>query len=301
MNIAAMKHYTALTCYADRDTLDLLTALGSQMPITGMLDNDASLVLYFDEGNFADEHVEELRSLLPEDTEVEFEIGNVEEQNWNAEFEQSLQPIRIGEHLIVTQSWNPVTLNDPDDLVVMIDPKMSFGTGHHESTRLIAKLMMGLDYTDRRVLDIGTGTGVLAIIAAKSGAGRILAFDNNEWAVAKTLENLALNEVSDAIEVRQSEMSGIEEGDFDIVLANMHRNIIIELLPEIVKRMRNSDEAVLLTSGVLIVDYDSLIDAAAQHGLAPLSEERENEWVATMFGPPPHPSPLPEGEGIRTG
>ena len=289
MNIAAMKHYTALTCYADRDTLDLLTALGSQMPITGMLDTDASVVLYFDEGKFADESVEELRSLLPEDTEVEFEIGSVEEQNWNAEFEQSLQPIRIGEKLVVTQSWNPITMNDPGALVVMIDPKMSFGTGHHESTRLIAKLMMGLDYTNRRVLDIGTGTGLLAIIAAKRGAGRVLAFDNNEWAVANTLENLALNEVSDEIETRQCELSEIEEGEFDIVLANMHRNIIIELLPEIVKRMRNSDEAVLLTSGVLIVDYDSLIDAAAEQGLAVLSEERENEWVATMFGKAPSP------------
>jgi ribosomal protein L11 methyltransferase len=289
MNFAAMKHYTALTCYADRDTLDLLTAFGSQMPITGMLDNDASLVLYFDEGDFAETSVEELRSLLPEDTEVEFEIGKVEEQNWNAEFEQSLQPIRIGESLIVTQSWNPVTMNDPDALVVMIDPKMSFGTGHHESTRLIAKLMMGLDYTNRRVLDIGTGTGVLAIIAAKRDAGRVLAFDNNEWAVANTLENLALNEVSDAIETRQCELSEIEEGEFDIVLANMHRNIIIELLPEIVKRMCNSDEAVLLTSGVLIVDYDSLIEAAALQGLAVLAEERENEWVATMFGKSPSP------------
>jgi ribosomal protein L11 methyltransferase len=279
-----MKHYSALTCYADRQTLDLLTAVGSMLPITGMLDNDTNLVLYFDEGDFSDERLEEIRSWLPEEVDVEFEIGSVEEQNWNAEFEQSLEPVHVAEGLVITQSWNPVEGNDPNHLVVMIDPKMSFGTGHHESTRLIARLMMRLEYTGKRVLDIGTGTGVLAIIAAKRGAARVLAFDNNEWAVANTLENLALNDISEEVTVRQCEMSEIDEEGFDIILANLHRNIIMELLPEIARKLADSDEAVLLTSGVLIVDYDSLLDAAAEHGLKPIAEERENEWVATMFG-----------------
>ncbi len=131
------------------------------------------------------------------------------------------------------------------------------------------------------MLDIGTGTGVLAIIAALSGAGTIVAFDNNEWAVQNTRENLALNNVSESIEVIEGELADVPGEDFDIVLANLHRNLIIELLPQIAGRL--SAAGVLLTSGVLIVDYDGLVDAAAEQGLAPVADERENDWIATRW------------------
>ena len=167
-------------------------------------------------------------------------------------------------------------------MVVVIDPKMSFGTGHHESTRLIARLLMDLEIEGRRVLDIGTGTGVLAIIAAFRDADTIVAFDNNEWAVQNTRENIALNNVSERIEVLQGELAEVEQSGFDIVLANLHRNLIIELLPQITERLVPG-AGTLLTSGVLIVDYDGLVEAAAAQGLAPVAEERENDWIATRW------------------
>ena len=277
-----MKNYDALTCYADRETLDLLIAVGGTLPITGIVDNDMSITLYFDEGVFNDDITETLRAWVPEGKEAEFERGLVEEQNWNAEFEQSLQPVRLTERLVITQSWNPVEPEHEEDLVVTIDPKMSFGTGHHESTRLIARLMTRIDFKGKRVLDIGTGTGVLAIIARKYGAAHILAVDNNEWAVENTRENIALNDTPDII-VNFGELSDVEENDFDIILANIHRNIIIELLPEMVKKLRPSPESAILTSGVLIADYDTLLEAAIPHHLAPADEERENEWIASQF------------------
>ena len=279
-----MKHYDALTCHADRETLDLLTAVSSTLPITGVVDNDMSVTLYFDEGIYNEGFLDDLRSWLPEGSAVEFELGTVEEQNWNAEFEQSLQPVRLTERLVITQSWNPIEPESADDLVVTIDPKMSFGTGHHESTRLIATLMTRLDFGGRRVLDVGTGTGVLAIIASKYGAGEIVAIDNNEWAVENTRENIALNG-TDEIIVRHCELDAVEEGEFDIILANIHRNIIIELFPAMVAKLRSDGGSRLLTSGVLIADYDGLLEAAAQSGLEPIDEQRENEWVATTFRP----------------
>jgi ribosomal protein L11 methyltransferase len=277
-----LKQYSALTCHADRDTLDLLTAVSGTLPITGIVDNDASVTLYFDEGAYNEEILESLRSWVPDGADVEFELGSVEEQNWNAEFESSLQPVRLTENLVITQSWNPVTPSGPDDLVVTIDPKMSFGTGHHESTRLIARLMTGIDFHGKRVLDIGTGTGVLAIIAARYGAAHVVAIDNNEWAVENTRENIAMNDAPDII-VMPGELADVAENDFDIILANIHRNIIIELLPEMVRRLRRSDDARILTSGVLIADYESLAAAAAEVGLYAAREERENEWVASEF------------------
>jgi ribosomal protein L11 methyltransferase len=279
-----LKHYSALTCFAGRDTLDVLIAVSGTLPITGVVDNDASVTLYFDEGVYSEEILEGLRLWVPEGEEAEFELGKVEEQNWNAEFESSLEPVRLTEHLVITQSWNPVAAAGPDDLIVTIDPKMSFGTGHHESTRLIAKLMTRVDFRGRHVLDIGTGTGVLAIIAAKYGAGYVVAVDNNEWAVENTHENIAMNDTPD-IAVIMGELADVDEGEFDIILANIHRNIIIELLPEMKKRLRDSPDACILTSGVLIADYDSLLEAASELGFGAADEERENEWVASRFTP----------------
>ena len=277
-----MKQYDALTCYANRETLELLLAVSSTLEITGTLDEETSITLYFDEGGATPQTIETLQSWLPEGAELRIEATRVEEQNWNAEFEASLQPVRIGERLIITQSWQPQQ-SDEQTLQVVIDPKMSFGTGHHESTRLISLLLMKLDPAAKRVLDIGTGTGVLAIVAALRGAAATIAFDNNEWAVANTIENVALNGVANHIDVRQCELEEIAEGEFDIILANLHRNIIIQLLPGIVQRM-GANSPLLLTSGVLIEDYQSLLDAAANHGLHPIDEARENEWVATVFG-----------------
>lgn len=277
-----MKQYDALTCYANRETLELLLAVSSTLEITGTLDEETSITLYFDEGGATPQAIETLQSWLPEGAELRIEATRVEEQNWNAEFEASLQPVRIGERLIITQSWQPQQ-SDEQTLQVVIDPKMSFGTGHHESTRLISLLLMKLDPAAKRVLDIGTGTGVLAIVAALRGAAATIAFDNNEWAVANTIENVALNGVANQIDVRQCELEEIAEGEFDIILANLHRNIIIQLLPGIVQRM-GANSPLLLTSGVLIEDYQSLLDAAANHGLHPIDEARENEWVATVFG-----------------
>lgn len=279
-----MKHYIALTLIGERPELELVLAFGSTLPTTGVVDNDDALVFYFDEPDFTEQTIEEIRSWLPEDSGMEFETGTVEEQNWNAEFEQSLQPVRVAENLVFTQSWNPVSPTGPDDLVVVIDPKMSFGTGHHESTRLISKLMMELDFTGRRVLDIGTGTGVLAIIAAQKGASSIIAIDNNEWAVDNTVENLTLNAISsELVEVRLCELDGVPEGPFEIVLANMHRNVIMELLPTIVEKLPSEGEGYLLTSGILFADYESLVEAARTHGLKPVAEEQENEWIATTW------------------
>ena len=274
-----MKHYDALVCSGDRETLELLTALSTRLPITGALDTDVSLVLYFEDGVVNDALIEEIRSWMP-GRDLDIEREEIEEQNWNAEFERSLEPVWVSEDLVITQSWNPVDSGDAH--VVVIDPKMSFGTGHHESTRLISRLMMRLDLSGKDVLDVGTGTGTLAIIAAKRGAARVVAFDNNEWAVENARENFERNGVAGAIELQLGEIGDVTARGFDVIVANLHRNLIIEMLPELVARYRSS-ERTLLTSGVLIADYEGLIAAAAAQGLRVVEDERENEWVATRF------------------
>ncbi len=277
-----MKQYDALTCHANRATLDVITAVSGILPITGIVDNETSITLYFDHGDYSESIPDTIRSWVPDGATVEFERGEVAEQNWNAEFEQSLEPVRLTDRLVITQSWNPVEPAGPDDLVVVIDPKMSFGTGHHESTRLIATLMARTRFQGSRVLDVGTGTGVLAIIARHYGAQTVVAIDNNEWAVANAIENIALNNTPD-IEIVHGELDVVTESDFDVILANIHRNVIMELLSAMRAKLSARPGAAILTSGVLIEDHESLVAAAAEHGLVPNDEQRENEWIATRF------------------
>ena len=276
-----MKAYDVLIARGDRDHLDTLLACGEIVPITGMLDEENAISFYFDGGVLDEGIIARLESFVPAGS-VRFERGEVAEQNWNLEFEKSLQPVRVTDDLIITQSWNGVDA-PAGTLVVTIDPKMSFGTGHHESTRLIARLMTTLDLGGKSLLDVGTGTGALAIIAAKRGATRIVAFDNNEWAVENTRENIALNDVDDAIELFLGELDDLAAETFDVIVANLHRSLITRLLPDLRARLAGPD-ARLLTSGVLIEDYDELLAPARANGFEPIAEERENEWVATMFG-----------------
>lgn len=275
-----MKHYNCLIARGPAERLELLPSLAGQLPITGLLEESDQITLYFDEGVLDQEMIDQLATWI-NDESVTFETGEVEEQNWNLEFEQSLEPVRISDRLVITQSWNPVEA-EGDELVITIDPKMSFGTGHHESTRLISRLLDNIDLNGRAVMDAGTGTGLLAIIASLRGADRIMAFDNNEWAVENTAENIELNGVSDHIKLLGGELEEIEGTDYDVILANLHRNLIIRLLPQFVERLRN-EKSLLLTSGVLYEDYQSLVDACAEFGLRPIAEERENEWIATTF------------------
>jgi ribosomal protein L11 methyltransferase len=204
----------------------------------------------------------------------------VEEQNWNEEFERSLEPVRIDDTLTIRQSWSDADAAS-EELVITIDPKMSFGTGHHESTRLIARLLHRESLDGKRVLDIGTGTGILAILAVKMGASPVVAIDNNEWAVANARENLKLNGAGDRVELRLAQLEDLEPSQWDCVVANLHTNLITHLLPELSKRLRM--DGCILTSGVVEDDYERLLRAARDCGLECDVEERENEWVASRF------------------
>jgi len=277
-----MHTYTALTCRTDRATLDLLSALGQSLPITGILDEGDAITLYFDTGALTPDVEATIREWIPIGVPADIERSNIDEQNWNAAFEQSLEPVRVAPNLVITQSWHPVEPHGPDDLIVVIDPKMAFGTGHHESTRLICLLLSRLNLVGLRVLDIGTGTGVLSIVACKRGAAYVEAIDNNEWAVENATENITVNRCT-GIDVRLGDVTAVTESDFDIILANIHRNVIMELLPTMAEKLARRPGASVLTSGILIDDYSSLVDAARMSGLHPVEEETENEWIATRF------------------
>jgi ribosomal protein L11 methyltransferase len=155
---------------------------------------------------------------------------------------------------------------------------MSFGTGYHETTRLMLGLLERHITSGARVLDAGTGTGVLAIAALKLGASSALGFDIDEWSYANALENARLNDVSGLFTVRQCDLPSVTESGFDLIAANIQKNVIEEMLPGLISRL--APGGTLLASGLLAGDRDAMVATLMRAGLALEDERREGEWIA---------------------
>jgi ribosomal protein L11 methyltransferase len=201
----------------------------------------------------------------------------VADQNWNKSWEETIRPIRVTERIVIAPTWHPFTAG-PGDIVLTIDPKMSFGTGYHETTRLILGLLERHLTPGARVLDAGTGTGILAIAALKLGAASALGFDIDEWAYANALENGRLNGVAGHFTVRQCDLPSVTESGFDLIAANIQKNVIEEMLPGLVSRL--APAGTLLVSGLLAGDRDSIVTTLTGAGLVLADERREGEWIA---------------------
>ncbi len=199
----------------------------------------------------------------------------VRDENWNARWEETVRPLAVGRFLI-KPTWAEVPPEHADKVLLEIDPKMSFGTGYHESTRLALRFLPGLVRGGERVLDAGTGTGVLAIAALKLGAASALGFDIDSWAQANATENALLNGVADRFAVREGSLDAVPEAPFDLAFANINRNVLVELLPGLAAKLAPGGRLVL--AGLLHSDRDAMLDAARDAGLSLYDEATENEW-----------------------
>ena len=210
-----------------------------------------------------------------------FEERIVRDENWNARWEETVRPLAVGRFLI-KPTWADLPPEHADKLLLEIDPKMSFGTGYHESTRLVLRFLPGLVHGGERVLDAGTGTGVLAIAALKLGAASAVGFDIDPWAQTNATENALLNGVADRFEVREGSLDAVPEDGFDLVFANINRNALLELMPGFAAKLAQPAPAKaggrLVLAGLLRTDREVMRDAVRAAGLAVYDEATENEW-----------------------
>lgn len=204
-------------------------------------------------------------------------IGTTEIQgrNWNEEWEQSIQPIQVTDKIMITPSWHPV--DDPMKMVLIIDPKMTFGTGYHESTRLMLRLLERHIVANCTVLDVGTGTGILAIAAVKLGAASAVAVDTDDLSLDNGAENARRNHVADRIDIRVGSMECVHEKSFDLILANIIKNTIIELMDDIVHKV--SPGGMVLFAGLLTEDRDVIAHRMAERGFTVVDVLQENNWI----------------------
>ncbi|MBQ9470921.1 MAG: 50S ribosomal protein L11 methyltransferase [Bacteroidales bacterium] len=214
----------------------------------------------------------------PEGTELRASWRTIADQNWNALWEASFDPIVVDGRCAIRASFHAPHPQLEHDIV--IDPQMSFGTGHHQTTRLMVRALLGTPLSGLRVLDMGCGTGVLAILAEQRGAQQVLAIDIEEWAHRNALDNVALNRCQH-VQVLQGGAELLGGRTFDVLLANINLNVLLADMPTYRKCM--APKAALLTSGILDADVPTLAEHAARHGLRTVRTELLEGWAMMAF------------------
>lgn len=204
-----------------------------------------------------------------------YEAKIIEQQNWNALWEADFHPVVVEEYLTILAPFHEK--EGKTGMLVEILPKMSFGTGHHQTTWMMAKAMFELEKMPEHVLDMGTGTGVLAIIAEKLGAKNILAVDIEDWSVENTLENAERNACSH-IEALCGDIDVIGDRSFGLILANINKNVLKAHMSNYSKML--SKEGILLLSGFFDSDVDELVTLAESYGLTKVKVFNKDNWAA---------------------
>ncbi len=269
---------------------ELYIALLAGEGIEYFQEEDKRLLAYLPEKEWTEEKDQAIRSLLCErfGSTPPFETNLIADRNWNAEWEANLQPIEISDRLLIVQKNSNITPK-PGQIVIEINPKMSFGTGYHATTRLMLRQMEQLDLKEKKIMDIGTGTALLAIAARKLGNTKpILAFDNNSWAVENALENVLENSAEEiTIELLDAEedlVINLRKG-YELILANINKNVLDRILPVIRKY---APEATVLLSGILVYDEPWLKKLLKKLGYEIAQTIYEDEWLSSLVRPLAH-------------
>lgn len=198
-------------------------------------------------------------------------------RNWNAEWEQNFQPVLIDDFCGIRAHFHAPLQQVQHEII--ITPKMSFGTGHHATTHLMIQSMQQLSFTGKTVLDFGTGTGVLAILAERLGAKHIMAIDNDEWSITNAVENIALNNCSN-ITIEQAERLEMST-EFDIILANINKHVLLANMGAIKQHLTQA--GVVIMSGLLIGDRPDIEQAAVNNGLSVYEQKLRGDWMCLML------------------
>jgi len=259
---------------------DVISALLADVGFESFVESDNGLNAYITEKLFSEDVFFEIIDNLPvSNVAVEYEVELIKSRNWNEEWEKNFfQPIVIQDKVIIHSSFHKDIPALPYDII--IDPKMSFGTGHHSTTSLMASYILEQNLEGKSFLDMGCGTAILAILAHKRGAKPIMAIDNDEWAYKNSLENIRINGASE-INVRLGDASLLGQEHYDYIFANINRNILLNDIPVYAACMQPN--ASLFMSGFYEEDLAVISETCLKQSLELIGYKEDNCWVAAHF------------------
>jgi ribosomal protein L11 methyltransferase len=278
------KRYVLLTLSIPEEDMDLAMGVLSGYPLLGVEQGLDACTVCFEQNDWQQGYensiVAELQQL---GVAVELvKLGIEEDQNWNAEWEASIDPVVVNERIIIVPEWRAEEFSYPMTLV--ITPKMSFGTGHHATTRMMCRLMEVYAKPGDTWIDVGTGTGVLAIMAAKLGATSVYAFDNNEWSIVNSQENVARNAVEHIVRLEQVELQDVQLPRCNGLAANLYRHLVIPYAQAFIDAVEPG--GIILVSGILKYDRDDVAAPFLEAGCTLVDELAETEWCALALTTP---------------
>lgn len=242
-------------------------------------EEENGLNAYVPTSDFSEEKLKKVLSELNE-VDLSYTFEHIKTQNWNEIWESNFQPIIVNDKCIVRATFHEADQKYEYDII--INPQMSFGTGHHETTFLVMSEMLKMNFADKYVLDMGSGTGILAILASKLRANKCLAIDIEEWAFHNAIENNELNQIQN-IEVKHGDVKLIQEikNHFDIVLANINRNVLMADVENYITSLKENGE--LLLSGFYTTDASMLVEKVISLGMELVNQLEKNTWCMLHF------------------
>lgn len=260
---------------------DVLSAVLAEAGFESFVEQTDGINAYIQKALYNESALKEALAEFPlPEVNIEYNYTEAEDRNWNEEWEKNFfQPIVIDNRCVIHSTFHKDVPQAEYDIV--INPQMAFGTGHHETTSLIISELLDSDLQEKSLLDMGCGTSILAILARMRGATPCTAIDIDEWCVRNSLENIELNRV-DNIDVFQGDASSLKDkGPFDIIIANINRNILLNDMKHYVSRMNQGGS--LLMSGFYANDIPAIQAEAEKNGLHLIHHCEKNQWAVVLF------------------
>ncbi|NJD22470.1 MAG: 50S ribosomal protein L11 methyltransferase [Melioribacter sp.] len=281
-----MKTFKKFIITTEPSNNDLVSGLLWQLDIDGINETDNAVAVFINSSkNISRKDIENiLKDMINEKLIESFFIqeDTLEDKNWNEEYEKNVRVIEVTEKIVIKPSFKEY-ISKPGQIIITIDPKMSFGTGEHATTQLVLKMIEKYISGGEKVLDVGSGTAVLGISTVLIGAASALCIDNDEWCVLNGNENVKANYLSSKVEIRLAEIKQIEEKEFDLIVANINKHILLEIADEIKIKIKKNGAIIL--SGLLIIDEPDIVEKYTLLQFKLTEKITMDEWCALAFRP----------------